>query len=273
MSRIDVKLPPFSGVAAGQTAVIDLPVNRRYHEIALAYAGVTLAQLNEIRVKINGQTIHRYSGVERDAINQFDGRAAAAGILTIPFDRYNLLQRETEEAFALNCGSVGPNGAQIKTFVIEIDILGAAAAPVMSMTATQSEPLAGGPGLILRVKKEARQLIDGLEIFDLGGGVNGNNQFAKAVNRVFFASANITGLEIRRDNFTIYDRSKALNDVKQLDGVRTAQAGYFVYDTTEKGYGAMPTLMEGFPDFRFILAASASGSMTMISELIGELGG
>ena len=45
--RIEQRMPPFEGVAAGNTALIKLPIGRRFHSLYLTYSGVTLAQMTD----------------------------------------------------------------------------------------------------------------------------------------------------------------------------------------------------------------------------------
>lgn len=268
---ISVRMPPFQGVAAGQTATVLLPIGRRYHNLLLSYAGVTLAQMTEIRVLVNGQILHRYSATERDTLNQFDGRAAAGGILVIPFNRYNLLTRAGEELTALNTGVGLAGNAVIATLSVEIDISGAAAAPALSLIADQSDNNTAQENAILWVKKEERTLADGLEISDLAGGVIGSNPKAQFLNKVYFNQANITGVTVIRDNFTIFERLDAANDLEQTDGVRVPQANWYVVDATERGYGGNIIQMIGSQDFRFRFTAGGAGAMPVISEFLGVL--
>src|SRR5690606_22485953 len=156
--RIEQRMPPFEGVAAGNTALIKLPIGRRFHALFLTYAGVTLAQMTEIRVMANGKVFQRFSATERDKMNQFIGLDAAAGILRIPFDRHKLKNREQEELTAINTGVPDAQGNSINSLTVEIDIAASATAPVLSMNATQSEPVAGGPGVMLNIRKDSRSI-------------------------------------------------------------------------------------------------------------------
>lgn len=289
MARITVKMPNSNGVAAGQTATWKLPIGRRYHSLQLEFSGVTLAQMTEIRVKANGETIHQYSGTQRDVMNRFDSRAAAGAILTIPFDRFNLYSQVGEETTAIQTDSVDPNtGVAISQFELEIDIDAAAAAPVINVSAEQSDndPRRPGPGLILRTLKFTR-------VFG-ASGFNDLSDLPKAtegpkyqwLNRVFFATANTTEAEIVRDNRIIFQRSKALNDRRQSDGVRVPIAGYYVIDPTEEGYDFEPVALTyntdprnpqsarvPYTDFRYRLNLSAGETVTALVEYLGTLNG
>ena len=119
-------MPSFEGVAANQTATLRLPIGFTFHQLYISYGGTfTLAQMTEIRVVANGQTIMRLdSGAVLDDYNTYEGRAAASGILCIDFDRYNLRTRAGEEFTALGTG-FPQDPTPLTTLSVEIDIGGA----------------------------------------------------------------------------------------------------------------------------------------------------
>lgn len=270
MFQITTRLPAFSGVAAGQTATAQLPIGLKYHDLYLAYSGVTLAQMTEVRVKANGKVIQRYSATQRDALNQFDGLAAAAGVLTIPFDRHGLKQRNLIELTGLNTGVADKNGKAITSVEIEVDIDAAATAPVLSMRAKQSEATPGGPGAVRHVLPFTRTSAGAgeLEISDLPR----NSAVFAGINRLAFVSGAISRVEIERSTRIIFDRETALNEVIQADGVRVPQSGYWIVDTTENGYGLGVIDTVGYSDLRYRLTMTGAGTVTCIVEYIGALG-
>lgn len=271
MARIEVRIPNADGVAAGQTALFKIPATRRYHDLRLVYTGVTLSQMTEIRVVANEQVIQRFSAADRDVMNQFDGRAAAAGILTIPFDRYFLNTRQADEETALNCGSYDDAGNGISSLTVEIDIAGAATAPVLSMFASASESVPGGPGTIMRVSKYTRTAAGAgeLQISDLPY----NTPQVLGLNRVWIKpSANdISRIIVERATYNIWERSKSMNERIQTDGVRTPQNGWHVVDKTECGYGGDPIDVTGYSDFRYRLDMTGAASLTVYQEELGVL--
>jgi len=278
--RLSVPISPFQGVAPGQTATAQLPVGRRYHGIDLVYGGGTFtpAKMNRIKVIANGEIIHDYTGTQLDTLNQFDGRAAANGILRIPFDRFNLLQREQEEVTALNTGVKDARGVMISTLSLEIDIDATAVAPTLSAFAEQSlaRPMGSGEThLINRLRKFTRTAggAGTLDIADIPGGVSGANPSAVALNRMFMFSGNVTALVIKRDNFTVFERTLARNNVILTDGVRAPQANVYAYDTTEMGYGGDILQLAGFQDIRYQLTMSGAATFDIIGEFFGGLEG
>lgn len=286
--RINVKIPNSNGVAAGSTATFDMPIGRRYHKLFLQYGGTsfTLAHMTEIRVIANGEVIHRYSGSDRDTMNQFDRLAAAAGVLVISFDREGLYQQPGEEATAIQTGSQDPNTkVMISSFKLEVDISAAANAPTLTVVAMQSDNLAAapGPGLIRRIMKYTRAFtVGGInEVSDFPKGTEGNKFIW--LNRAFFATANTLDVEIDRSNFAIFQRTAALNNRVQANGLRTPQANWFVFDPTEEGYDWEPVSFFQAPnaagvalpyqDFRYKLNLSAGENVTAYVEYLGKLQG
>ena len=108
MFPITEKLPNPEGVAAGGTAIFRIPVGLRLLELLLVYnynaSTQNVADFEEIRVYINDEVFQRFTGTERDTLNQFDRKPASVGVLSIPFVRHNLLTVGGENETALNTG-------------------------------------------------------------------------------------------------------------------------------------------------------------------------
>lgn len=272
--RIEQRMPGFEGVAAGNTALVKLPIGRRYHHLFLEYSGVTIAQMTEIRLIANGKVFQRFSASERDSMNQFIGLAAAAdsGVLQLPLDRIGLKNRDQEEVTAVNTGVADARGNRISSFTVEIDIASGATAPALKMYATQSEPLPGGPGLMLNIVKDSRSPA-GAGKFEISDFPK-NSLVHQILNRVYFkpSTGTISQVEIERDLYNIWERSAALNSKVQTDAGRKPQVGYFVVDTTELGYGANGIGTNPVNDFRYRLDVDGAMTITAIQEFIGILG-
>lgn len=272
MLKTPLRMPSFDGVQAGQTATAKLPIGHKYHELIIVYTGVTLAQMTEIRVLANGKVIHRYSASDRDAMNQFDGRAAANGELVIPFDRYGLKAKQMNEETALNAGPRGSNGRAIRSLHVEVDIDAAAAAPDLKIRALRSKvDENSGPGTVLHILKYTRDAAGAgeFEISDIPYG----QRTSAALNRTFFADGdNLDKLEIERGGYTIFERTASENDRAQTDGIRVPQAGWYVYDTTEMGYGGDVVPLVGYQDFRYKCELAGAQTLVVYQETLGELG-
>ena len=268
MSRPFLKLPSFDGVAAGPTATIKMPIGFRYHAFFLNYSGITLAQMLEIRVLANGKPIQRFTGTDRDVLNQFEGRPAAAGILVIPMDRYGMKNRAAEEETALNTGRADSRGISIDSLHIEIDIDAAAAAPVLSMKAEQSAAIDGGPGIIPYIYKFTRQVDTGeFIISDIPFG----RLETQALEKLVMTSANINSVRLERNTLPVIDRTIAENDVVHTEGVRVPQAGREFIDMTERGYAANLLALVGVNDFALRLDMGAAENIPFLAQYAGAL--
>jgi len=276
MARFELRMPSPDSVAADQTATFKLPIGNRFHELQMLYSGTTftLAHMLEIRVFLNGKVFQRYSAQDRDAFNKFDGLAAANGILKIPFDRQNLLTLAAMEETAIDTGKIvgAAVGEQVSSFYVEIDIASGAVAPALSMNATVSKSLGLGVGTVLHIKRDTRTVGGAGEkdISDLNYGKT-TSQF---LNRVWFKpnAGQLDKIRIELDTAVQYERTKALNEFIQGDGVRVPQAGFQVVDKTERGVGGDVIDLRGATDYRYIVEASSAMDLVIYSENLGRLG-
>lgn len=278
--RIDTKMPAANGVAASSTSTFKLPIGRRFHALQLVGSGTAFvpADLTEIRILVNEKVIQRFSGDDRDVMNQFDGRdaasiAAGSFILVIPFDRYGMLTKDAEEATALNTGSVDPQtGKAITAVSVEVDI-GAGATGTLALTlyATQSERVEGGPGLVPYIHKVSTDFsgADNYDIPDMPrGGVS-----TMYLDKLFLkpSTGTLSGISLEADNYKLFERTVALNERLQRDGIRVPQTGWYAIDRTEHGYGGDPVDLRGLSDFRLKLTTSAAMTVKRYAHYLGGL--
>ena len=265
--KVTRRMPGWEGVVAGQTATLRLPIGLTFEQLWTEFTGVTLAQMDEIRVVANGQTIQQWdTGTILDGFNQFEGRSAASGILCIDFNRFGMRTQESEEFTSIGTGQPG-DPSPVTTFQVEIDINAGAGASTMASRAVQSVPKA--LGLFKKVRKftySPTGAID-FEIADLPKG--------DVLNQIsFIPSANdITRMQIQRDTFTVFDREDQLNERIQIDGIRVPNvaSNIFVYDPTENGIGTEGLITAGVNDLRFILSMSGAATLNVQAVYIGGL--
>jgi hypothetical protein len=79
-------------------------------------------------------------------------------------------------------------------------------------------------------------------------------------------------MQIDRNQYVIFERTKVLNEKVQTDGVRTPQSGYIVIDKTERGYGGDPIDLVAVSDFRYKFTMTGAATLTILSEYLGRLG-
>lgn len=272
MKLITVKMPDASGVGAGQTAVFNLPIGRTYHNLALTYSGVTLAQIDAVRLKINGSTACEFgSGTQLDTRNKFDGLEAAAGLLVINFERESLHDAEQRMATVIGTGYKWPEGdaranLEAKQMQLEVDINAAAVGTALSLKAQQSAPQP--LGILRRIAKVTKALVSGENaVVDLPRNTNTH----RSINRLFMVSANATAIKIEKDSFTLFDRTKTENERYQLNGWRVPQSNYVVVDPSENALGTNIIDVFDAQDFQVKPTLSAGETVTFFIEYLGVL--
>jgi len=272
-------MPAPNAVAASSTTTFRLPIGRRYHSLLLIGTGTAavVGDITEMRLLANEKVIQRFSGADREMMNLFDGRETAAVSagrfeLVIPFDRYGLLTRAAEEETALNTGSVGPDGRAIRSLTLEVDLgAGITGTPALTLYATQSEALPGGPGSVPYVQLSTRDYAgaDTYDISDLPRGGT-NTQF---LDKLFLkpSTGTLDNFEVLANSVKVFERTAVVNERAQRDGIRVPQAGVYAVDRTEHGYGGDPFDLRGLDDFRVKLATSTAMTVRVLAQYIGGL--
>lgn len=288
MSKITRKLPRPEGVAPGSTATARIPVGRRIHALFLEYVYHSSTQnvgdFLEIRLFINGQVFQRFTGTQRDILNQFDGKPASQGVLEIPFDRAGLLTVAGREEAALNTGVADSSGRKISDMYMEIDLDPAMTIGVNDLTiyALESDPILfddeGNPygaGVIPYFRNEKRNPAGAdsdFQISDLiNPGVNAPDKVA--LSRVTFvpSTGTISNLKIMRNTYELFDRTDNANRFIQSSYARSPQAGYYTIDTAEANQGGQVIALYNMTDFRYHVAVSSAMTLTVLSEYLGVL--
>lgn len=258
-------MPSFQGVAAGQTATLRLPIGLTYHKLLVSYSGVTLANMTEVRVVINGKAVQTYKGADQlNAINQYCGMQAASGTLVIDFERYKLLTRAARDVTVIGTGA-NNDPTPVTTLALEIDIASGASSPALSARAIQSAPTNLGTFIKTKQFNYAPSSAGEYQISDLPKG--------DLINKIYFnGGGNISQLEVHRNGYEEFNRKAAENNLVQSNGIRNPQTGWFVYDPTEDGAGSETLATSGVQDLRFTMHMSASANVQVVAEYIGPMG-
>jgi len=269
-NRLWLDAPSPSSVAVGQTAKIKIPLGNTIHGVALLPTNLTLAEIEDIRVVVNGKVITRYdSGTQLDVLNQADGiPSAGAGdisFLYIPFDRKGLRTRDAEEITAIGTGAAeDPNPVQ--TLEVEVDIAAGAAGVTLAAQYEASGP--SNSGLVKTIRLFPSYTAGGAGEFEIS-----DLPRTGIITKIYATGANITNLEIKRDQFTIFDRSLTTNNAKlALDGYRAAPASGFLFDAGEAGFGSNGIVLNNnVQDFRLIYDMSAGETFSVLVEYLAPI--
>jgi len=280
--KITQQLPATTGVASGGTAVTVLPIGLSYETIAIDYAGsITPALLTNIQLVANGKPIQEYrSGAELDTYNQFNKRTAAATntILFMDLTRRLLTTPAGREYTKLGTGMPVDNRVQleggrgnpnynpfpVQTLTLQFD-LGTFTAGTITCYGLQSAP--SPTGYIRKIRRFTYgPTSTEFEISDLPKG--------DLINAIYVNyGVKVTFMTLKRDNFTVFERPRVLNNVIQTDGqIRTPQSGLIVLDTTEEGNAGEVIVTAGVNDLRLILDFSTTPTTcTLTVDYIGNL--
>lgn len=272
-----VNTPAFEGVAAGQTARLRLPTIGNIHGVNISYTNVTLAQMTDIKVKINNRVIFTGTGTQLDALNRNRGLTAAGGILAFYFDRYNLMSRDMEMITAIRAGRPDPTtGVTISEVMIEIAIDAAATGVTLSaqyqFTNFQYIPGQDGKPSIGYYKHTHNftNVPSGAMTVTINDLPKQGAPY-QLLNCISLNSSAITALRLIVNNETLVEGTLAQLQRLNVDGVRTTVSDWVHIDFTGWGYGS--ELLElfgvGLVDLRLEVTVSGATTIYGWAEYIG----
>jgi hypothetical protein len=175
----------FQGITAlfapKQTVTVQVSAAYNYLDLYLQTVNMTIAMFQQIRLKIGGEVIQRWSGVDLDSRLQYDKQPtfASQGILKLPLRRMGIRggmnvidfknsmflsgsARDLSYESSLNCGSAGGGFKAIQDISIEIDIVNTGAlAPSVQVFSRVTAPVPGGPGAVYRVDQQTKTISNG----------------------------------------------------------------------------------------------------------------
>ena len=265
--------PSFNGVAASQTATLDLPVDRRYHNICLRFTStdgssavqaVNEADVTQIRVIVDGKVQRTFSSRELFDINTLNGIAYSASLLPIYFS-------EPWRRSALDEESLAWATSNVSTFSVEVDLGAGATGPALSSILT-TDALQGPMQSIVKWHRRT--------IAAAGAGVVSYSDFPRRDTYLRqhlseTAAADITAVDVSVDNFTVLDVSDAQNSDYLADQAFAPVADNFhiVHDHTQRIADGLPMVkLNGrrVSDFRIDLTHANTNNITVISETLGN---
>ena len=260
--RVTNKLPSLTNVSAGSTAVLNLPLGLTYDFIQLEYSGVTLAQMKNIKLEVNGKIIQEFKdGNQIVFLNTYHGRPAdAAGFLTLWMIRPEMHTLQDQRLTALGT-------SDIKTLTLRFDIDAAATAPAVKAHAVQSEPQPFG--LCTKIKSfVSSTAVAGVQEID---NLPTN---AARIGAIHLVKPDITDVEVTIDSMVAFQASKALaeNIQKKYGKVpQTASATHI--DWMLEGDMGQALTTQGVQDFRIKPTHGAAGQLDILVEYLDGLAG
>ncbi len=292
-------LGPFPSITANQagkqTVSLAIAPSRDYLDFYLDLgANVTLAMIQEIRLKAKNKTIQVIDGTNLDFINQFDkvpGAVPAVNPLTL-FQRrvgiiggsnifnskqflYSGAGKDLSDETSLNCGSPDANGKSIDQVSIEIDLVNTGNTPIIQASALWYPSTPGGAGTVRRLEKKSPTIQTGRNTLTKQDFLIGDVEHLKLNRLVFVPPAGVTldNWLIRYMGNDYWVRTELQNEYSQaIAGWRVSQAanGVFILDFSERGYGdEYLDISSVGTDLQVEFDASGPGLLVMFQDSFG----
>lgn len=287
MRSITQELQSFSGVAAGQTAVLTVPSGgptypvwflEAKHDPGAAPASLMTAAnfatyVENIKIKIDGEILVDISGAELNMRNGYYGYPQVDGLFPIRFSCPEFLDPLEELRFALGTQDVG-------SVTIQVKFASGVTAPELRMFAqVLVGPGADRPrGQLVRITGTPRPAVAAgglVSIHDLPVTEPNSNDPNRGLKALHVSSALITEYDIKFGNNSILEGTKELLNLEADHAAyqtvsRTPQSGYTHFDFTGNRYnGILP--MAGVKDFRleFTYSGAESAHRIVHEEVVG----
>jgi hypothetical protein len=278
--RRPTKLPSFSGVAAGQTATIEIPAFGTYYDLTLEYSesGSLVNQatietaIEEIRVKINGTVVRRMSAQDLIDLNAYHGVAFQDGYLPIFFAEPWMKNAPSVEALAWGMNDV-------QSFQLEVDIATGRTAPALKAVATRTLATRN----LGAIKKIAK-----FQVAVAGTGITNYQTLPRtdAYQALHARSGDVDDVKITVDNVEVFEQTadqiaQHINNSRELSPV----TGYFhiPFNVTGLIEDLLPMVnpqvdnrgnvvaRRAVQDFQIDFNMSAASGFTLLAETLGEV--
>lgn len=264
--RMLVKMPSLTNVVAGSTATLNCPIGRSYDRLIFERKGLTLGQIKNIRVEIDGKPIQEYKdGVQLDEVNAYYKRHTANansnnGFFSIWFSRPEMNSLDHQRVTRL--GTTG-----VQTFQVSFDIDAGAVNPSVVAHAIQSD--ASPIGMVTKVKQFVMSTATAGD-FEIDSIPKGPRILA-----VHFFKSDVMSVEVEQNSRKIRDGSKTLLDFLQRESNRAPVNKKTSVDFTLEAdlYHSLETNPQFIKDQRFRLNLETAGEVRVVVEYLDFLAG
>jgi hypothetical protein len=259
------KMPTPSGIGAGQTANVKLPIGMTYDLILIdamvdvsgtstpVPAGAWGTYFDEIRLIANGTTIQQMDAADLVKMNAYHGQTFPAGIQGLFQIRPWLSLNENQDVTALGTGG-------ISTLTLEIDIKSGVQVDSLVITAERSPQRNFGPHRRIQKHAHTQGLTGEAEIYDLQKG-------PYLLQALHINTAGIEALKVRVNGRDILETTKRLRAAKNAIEGKVTQTGFTHMNMNH--YNRYSEAMSmNVQDFRLIGNFTATGNFTILSEVV-----
>lgn len=230
-----IQLEPFQNVAATGVAIMTTqriwPNTLEYVALSLGGGAFTKAMITRLLVRLGQKPIWDITGTDLQTINSYEGRAATASVLMLPFANPFARTPKMQYIGAIDFGATG-----IRDLTMEVTITGATT-PTLTAIAEVAPPktLDAASNLLFRalLKTPLAPAAAGSFVPFL---INAGQAGGALIRRILFAQQTlVTALEIKRDGLDIFEQIPVAlaNAIQTENFPHTPQASNFFYDATE----------------------------------------
>jgi hypothetical protein len=250
-------LKKIENVVKGNTATIQLPINNTYDRIYLQIAGVTKAQIKNIRLELNGRLVFDHKDALRmEEIDAYYKRNIETDVIAIHFNEDDLTRTFEEGAF-FGLATYG-----LQTATISFDIDAAATAPAIKAYAEKSEPFGASGQWIKKTRTYP---------FSVAAGLNELTTIPRpdgaSIKAIHLRKSDVTAAELVIDNTKWFELDKAINEQMQKRYGRQPDADLLSIDFMLQGkLSECLPLTNAIQDMRLRATCTTGGTLEVVVE-------
>jgi hypothetical protein len=231
-------LDPFQNVVASGVAIGDLTklLGTVLEKLTLTLGGgaFTRSMITLIQLKANGKVIYETDAAKLESSNIYNGATTDVTLLKIDFMDRKAITANARQAGAFDLSI----GSGIKSLRMEVTISGATTPTLVGfadVSPPSADPAEAGIRALIARRHRAAYVVGAAGTYALpiphldpsGGG--------SAYRRIYFYSANMTGLKTMREGVVEHELTKLQNEAAQKDNFKFPQANLVVFDPVQDG--------------------------------------
>lgn len=277
-----IQLEPFQNVSAAGTALM---TTTRIWPNTLEYLVMTLgggvaptkAQITRLLIRLGSKPIWDVTGAQIASICAYENRTATATVLILPFANFDARSIAEQYIGAIDFGQVG-----VRDMTLEVTIAGGTT-PTVSCIAEVAPPKVLDPASNLLFRALLRNPIApaAAAVF-LPLLLNYGQAGGALLRRMWFFTALVTALEIKRDGLDVYEQIPLATNNAILQELQSIpQASTFTYDLVEdriesKALTSIRKDAKGVVSLipmQILASLSGAGAFDVVSDVYANLNG
>lgn len=258
-----MELEPFVTAAKNARNRCHITTGATFQAIEVISNITDVALIQKIELELNGRTIVNLTGAEvKTLIEGYTKRTRAAGRFVIPF-----WSAEARTIDGMRSGELVTLPSDNMVLIVQ---LGDTAAVVPELRARA----------LVTPSQDARYILPIMDSVNINAPGSGENIYqwqersaALNIRRLHFAAADITRIQVFRDDLKVFDATAADNAADLSEGGDNAPVGgYFHFDPAHAHYvlqGLFPTIAQRKLEFRYW--KSAGGEVRVVREMLEQV--